>query len=1457
MKKRILSFVLALAICMSLLPTAVFADGPLLIVDGTNYTDLSGDITGDGWKWIADMAYLVLNGYDGGPISYTGELVLFLAPDTVNTITAPDDFGGAAVETEGNLNLVGFGDLNIAAPNADGVGLFSQQNVWFDSFDGNLVIRTGGIGIVARDEFSVHSGSGSVTIEAGAFGISAGTSVTLANFGATDLTITSGGDGVICGGSICLSAQSSADIRITAAGNGVMTTGFADIILAEYGNGTVTIEAGEDGIRSTGGVIYELSDEDISVTAGGKGIVCAEEFRVSQNGGDLTVNAASDGITAGNVYFHDCSGIFDITSANGRGLYTENEIYITRFFGDVIIDAFADGINAGSINICEDSAADIRIDAGGVGIFADSDVTLKSMRPLTITAGAEGIWSDGGKITLRPQGGDVSITAGTDGIVSGQDMSVVPCNADLTVQADGDGIAVGGSLSLSPEGGDVTVNAGGRGVFCAGAETNVESRGGSVTITAGGDGIYAAAGEPFFATYGGCVTITAQGYGVWGSGRIDFCNKNDDAVTIIAVKDAVYSDTGDIAVDKATDLIAESADGNAIALGTSDKLLNLDGFRSVSLTAENGRAVYNYADGNSPVCDNVFTCVGAPESTEALFPRVVFDLNVDGTWIVNPKVDAAGTGWSWDAATRTLTLDGYDGSYISAQGGLNLVVKSDSVVTAPDGNAIRTTYGDLRISGAGDLDLRSEGGGYGLYVDCGDLELDLEGDLSVSTNDWNAIHITNGAIRGVVGGNLTGSMPKGGYFLRAHNGIDLTVGGDMVCPEFTSQYAISNGLYGDLRLNVAGDLKLTAEASVSLISVSGCVDITVGGNAEIINKATGATGAPAITQKFGDQGVRLSVGGELRMAADLYGIYTGNGPIVFEQGTFDLQTGGNGIFAAGNTSVVVASGADVTMRSSDRAIDTYGCLSINVEDGCSLDVGSADDCVYCEYGHLNVKNDGEISLASDDSGSGIKAVYGEAVIDNSGILLVDTNGAGIENSCGGIRIANTGELDLKSEQNYGLYTGNGGRIGIENSGTVRVDAYEDAIRENESGGIVIDNCGELELTSLYGPGIYAQDSGDICVTNFDTMKINAPGCGMEARGTGVDIRNHGSLTVISTDADDIYTQSSLNIRNYGTLTFEAENWGWAATADGPVDIGGNGTCSFTGEYGILSWYGNVTLDGSGPVTVTANELPILLTDPMNVGSMLVLEGIGSPITLTATSGSAVIRDFDGASPVGGSRLGDYTVEGAPEESKVVYTRAPEGYTTCPGDASCPLKSKFTDVDPTRWYHDGIHYCFDRGLMIGTSATTFNPTGKATRAEFTAVLWRLAGEPVVADAMNFVDVPEGKWYTEAIRWATAEKLVFGYNETHFGPTDVITREQAVTLLYRYAKYKGEADLGSWSFPLDFVDSDQISTWANEAAQWCALMGIVTGKTGKVFDPKAVASRAEVACMVQRFCECIAE
>lgn len=183
------------------------------------------------------------------------------------------------------------------------------------------------------------------------------------------------------------------------------------------------------------------------------------------------------------------------------------------------------------------------------------------------------------------------------------------------------------------------------------------------------------------------------------------------------------------------------------------------------------------------------------------------------------------------------------------------------------------------------------------------------------------------------------------------------------------------------------------------------------------------------------------------------------------------------------------------------------------------------------------------------------------------------------------------------------------------------------------------------------------------------------------------------------------------------------------------------------------------------------------------------------------------------------------------------------------------KLPFTDVPNNAWYYDGVAYVYEHGLMAGTSAATFGPDVTTSRAMIATILWRLAGSPVVNYAMDYTDVAQDQWYSEAVRWATSEGVVTGYGNGLFGTDDPITREQLATMLWRYAQTEDyDLSIGEDTNILSYSDVLDLSQWAMPAMQWACGAGIISGTgDGSALSPQGRATRAQAAVMLTRFCE----
>jgi len=197
------------------------------------------------------------------------------------------------------------------------------------------------------------------------------------------------------------------------------------------------------------------------------------------------------------------------------------------------------------------------------------------------------------------------------------------------------------------------------------------------------------------------------------------------------------------------------------------------------------------------------------------------------------------------------------------------------------------------------------------------------------------------------------------------------------------------------------------------------------------------------------------------------------------------------------------------------------------------------------------------------------------------------------------------------------------------------------------------------------------------------------------------------------------------------------------------------------------------------------------------------------------------------------------------------------YNTCPQDETC-VYAKFSDANPKEWYHSGVHFCVENGYMNGVDNGLFAPNSTLSRGMIVTMLWRIEGSPVVNYAMSFKDVADDFWYTEAIRWAQSTGVVLGYDESTFGPEDNVTREQLAAILWRYAKYKGyDVSVGEDTNILSYDDAiGGISEYAISAMQWACGAGIING-IGTRLEARGFATRAQAACMIQRFCVNVAK
>ncbi|MGM9563559.1 MAG: DUF4127 family protein [Faecousia sp.] len=182
------------------------------------------------------------------------------------------------------------------------------------------------------------------------------------------------------------------------------------------------------------------------------------------------------------------------------------------------------------------------------------------------------------------------------------------------------------------------------------------------------------------------------------------------------------------------------------------------------------------------------------------------------------------------------------------------------------------------------------------------------------------------------------------------------------------------------------------------------------------------------------------------------------------------------------------------------------------------------------------------------------------------------------------------------------------------------------------------------------------------------------------------------------------------------------------------------------------------------------------------------------------------------------------------------------------------KGYYTDVTPKDWFYESVTEATRRGLLNGMGPELFLPQEHTTRAMLLTVLYRMAGEPETDGAL-FPDVPAKAWYAKAVAWGTKNEIAKGFEDGTFRPDEPVSREQMVTLIYRYAAFCGY-DVSLRESLEGFADAQQVRGWSREAMQWAVAAGLFSGMregNRQMLKPGGDTTRAELATILCRFCD----
>lgn len=835
--------------------------------------------------------------------------------------------------------------------------------------------------------------------------------------------------------------------------------------------------------------------------------------------------------------------------------------------------------------------------------------------------------------------------------------------------------------------------------------------------------------------------------------------------------------------------------------------------------------------------------------------------NQNGTWT---KVEGTGPSsgqFYYDAATFTLTLNQaeithdrtvtvaegytYEGSVIAfsqtADVFLKIVVsQGTSTITGTGGIRVESTTGNasLSIKGSGSLDVEPKGSNSGITL-CSpkNTNLDIDGaDVTASspaqygvylisstdTTSTSTITVNNGSL--TTGGN--GNVGIYYYWSGTSNAgtSSLTVSGNAVVDTRNSQIMAQNK-ETVVQVGAGSD----GNGGIVFNGKSGTVygDVTLEDDLEIASDETLTIPDDSSLNSNG----KLTNNGKIIVdnGGKLEGTINGNQPpkITTERlndGTVNTKY---------NQTLVASGDATITWSSSDLP----NWLTLNSDGTISGTPTAAGDSTFTV-------------TATNDNGSDSKAL---TLTINPAPILV------------------TGVTLNKSE--LALYTGGSATL----TATVQPDdATNKAVNWSSSNEAVatVDTNGKVTavgegnatITATAADGSNISATCTVTVTQ-STYSISADTKALDFGSAYTGYTQPATQTVTITNTGNQQVTVTLPTANDFIIT------AGTGFTNGSAAIEPDGTATFTVQpkAGLAegTYSENITISDSGHVT-----LPILATftvrqysggssDPTYsitlpsrvTGGELKLSRRyaekGETVTLTAIPDEGYELDTLTVTDSKGKEI-ELTHKGGNE-----YTfKMPAGRVEIEVSfREIEIELPFTDVPEGAWYADAAAYVYEHGLMAGTSATTFAPDATTSRSMIATILWRMAGSPVVNYAMDYTDVAQGQWYSEAIRWAASEGIVGGYGNGLFGTNDPITREQFAAMLYRFAQEQGyDVSIGENTNILSYTDVADLSEYAISAMQWAVGAGIINGTgDGSTLSPQGQATRAQTAVMLMRFCE----
>ena len=652
--------------------------------------------------------------------------------------------------------------------------------------------------------------------------------------------------------------------------------------------------------------------------------------------------------------------------------------------------------------------------------------------------------------------------------------------------------------------------------------------------------------------------------------------------------------------------------------------------------------------------------------------------------------------------------------------------------------------------------------------------------------------------------------------VKVKSGAALAIGGTGT---LTVDGNAKNGIKGaaDAAITVA-EVKLNINAADDGLScddelkiTGGTLNITAGGDAVKASPDTGDTENPDTTSL----GNVTITGGTLTLNATEDGIQA-DGDLTISGGTFHVKTNG------GHTTALTDDSA------SCKGFKAGGALTVT---GGTLTVDSADDALHA--GTDVTISGGTLTLATGDDG---------AHADND--LVIGTKGASS---------TSTPRINITAS-----YEGLEGTTVTVYGGDIDVVASDDGVNAANS---TLGERSDKYAISIAGGDLYIDAGSDGLDSNND----------ISMTGGKVEVYGADAMMDAAIDYDGTFTLSGGTLFGAG-MEPSAGTQAYIAVGEtspsgggmggGPNGQGGGQGMTPPGDANGTNgnrptppnFSGNTSTDGtftpptkpsggkadgkpSGNLPNRESALGI------KEGSVITVQDSSGKTLCTATALGSMSSVIFSSADIKEGETYTVLVDGASvgtAEAKLGTTDSSSSMGTFkPGQGGQPNQNgsqvtvgSFKDVPQNSWFASAVQYVTSSSLMNGTSTTAFSPSATMSRGMLMTVLARYAGESTEGGTV---------WYEKGMNWAKNKGISDGS-----APNRNITREQLAAMLYRYAgEPDGAADLSA------YADAGSVSAYAEKAVQWCVKNGILTGKTSSTLAPKATATRAECAAMLQRF------